>query len=145
MKKLTGIMLIIAVLAACKPEENYKKVRDDVIRFHDKAMADHEKIVKNRMRIDTLRHNLTSLKLQHSEIDTLKERAEINSILQRLGDAEDRMNDWMVKFEPDVSGKSNTMAVQYFKNELLKIEQIDSVYKKEIRLSDAYLNKFRNP
>ncbi|MNY83295.1 hypothetical protein D3C86_2259730 [compost metagenome] len=53
------------------------------------------------------------------------------------------MNDWMHNFEPDVTGKSNEDAVQYFKDEKAKIAEVDSLYKKEIASSNAYLERFK--
>ncbi|MNY82604.1 hypothetical protein D3C86_2248100 [compost metagenome] len=57
--------------------------------------------------------------------------------------AEDSMNDWMHKFEPDVTGKSNDEAIQYFEAEKAKIATIDSLYKVEIKVSGEYLSKFK--
>ncbi|MES2454703.1 MAG: hypothetical protein V4594_04150 [Bacteroidota bacterium] len=145
MNKIINILLLVVVISACKQEEDYKKVRDEVMIFHDEVMRDNGRIVNNQMKLDTLLHQLPSLKLQFPEVDTLKEAAAISSLVKELGDAEELMNDWMHKFEPDVTGKSNTEAVQYFKSEKARIAQIDSLYKKEIVASDTYLKKFKMP
>lgn len=138
-------MAIVAV--ACnqqqKQETDYKVVRDEVMKFHDVVMADHGVIVSNQMKLDTLVKDLRGLKLKFPEVDTLKEKETIVALIQDLTKAEDSMNDWMHKFEPDVTGKSNEVAVQYFKDEKAKIAAVDSLYKKEIGLSNAYLEKFK--
>lgn len=138
-------MAIVAI--ACnqqqKQEKDYKAVRDEVMQFHDLVMADHGVIVKNQMKLDSLLKDLKGLKAKFPEIDTVKEKESMTAMTRDLSKAEDHMNDWMHRFEPDITGKSNEVAVQYFKDEKAKISAIDSLYKKEISLSNVYLDKFR--
>jgi hypothetical protein len=133
------------VVISCKQGENYKDVRDEVMKFHDVVMEDHGKIVSNQMKLDTLLQSLKLVKQRFPETDTLKEKNAISALLKQLTSSEESMNDWMHKFEPDVTGKSNEEAVTYFKEEKTKIRKIDSLYKADIAVSDAYLNKFKKP
>ncbi len=138
-------MAIVAI--ACnqqqKQEKNYKTVRDEVMQFHDLVMADHEVIVKNQMKLDSLLKDLKGLKARFPDVDTVKEKERMIALIGDLSKAEDRMNDWMHAFEPDVTGKSDPVAVQYFEDEKAKIAAVDSLYKKEISLSNVYLDKFK--
>ncbi|WEK17531.1 MAG: hypothetical protein P0Y49_12065 [Candidatus Pedobacter colombiensis] len=143
MKKSIGALIIAIAAVACTQKADYKVVRDEVMKFHDVVMADHGKIVNNQMALDTMLKDIKGLKNKFPEVDTLKEKTEITALLSKLTVAEDSMNDWMHKFEPDVTGKSNEAAVQYFESEKSKIAAIDSLYKVEIKLSDDYLNKFK--
>ncbi|TCC97087.1 hypothetical protein [Pedobacter hiemivivus] len=143
MKKSIGALFIAIGAIACTQKGDYKVVRDDVMKFHDVVMADHGKIVNNQMALDTLMKDIKGLKTKFPELDTLKEKTEINALLSKLTQAEDSMNDWMHKFEPDVTGKSNEAAIKYFESEKAKIAAIDSLYKSEIKLSDDYLSKFK--
>ncbi|SMD12413.1 hypothetical protein [Pedobacter nyackensis] len=143
MKKSIGILLISVAAIACTQKGDYKRVRDEVMKFHDVVMADHGKIINNQMALDTLVKDLKGLKLKYPKVDTLKEKAEITALLNKLTTAEDSMNDWMHKFEPDVTGKSNDEAIQYFEAEKSKIATIDSLYKVEIKVSGEYLSKFK--
>nr|WP_068891388.1 hypothetical protein [Pedobacter panaciterrae] len=147
MKRIIFIAFIVIIAAACtqqnKDTTDYKAVRDEVMKFHDVVMGDHSTLVNNQMKLDTLLKNLSGLKIKFPDVDTLKEKQAITEMLKNLSKAEDEMNDWMHKFEPDVTGKSNEVAVQYFKDERKKIEVIDSLYKQEIKLSDDYLSKFK--
>jgi len=147
MKNILGILFMAIVVVACnqqqKQETDYKVVRDEVMKFHDVVMADHGVIVNNQMKLDTLLKDLKGLKSKFPDVDTLKEKDAITALVKDLTKAEDSMNDWMHKFEPDVTGKSNEVAVQYFKEEKAKIAAVDSLYKKEIGLSNAYLEKFK--
>lgn len=142
MKQLIGFLLVTIVATACKQNVDYKTVRDEVMKFHDVVMADHGVIVNNQMKLDTLVRDLKGLKTRFPEIDTLKEKETIKALINELTKAENSMNDWMHQFEPDVTGKSNEAAVQYFRDEKTKIVAVDSLYKQEIKLSNAYLAKF---
>lgn len=113
------------------------------MKFHDIVMEDHGTLVNNGMKLDSLLKDLPALKNKFPDLDTLKEKATMTATLERLNKAEDLMNDWMHKFEPDITGKSNEEAVRYFKAERIKIEKIDSLYKAEVKLSGTYLAQFR--
>jgi hypothetical protein len=142
MKKLTGILLLTAAIIACKQPVDYKKVRDEVMQFHDVVMADQHIVLSNQLKLDTLLKDLKGLKAKFPEVDTLIEKEDIKALIADLTKADDQMNNWMQQFEPDVTGKSNEVAVQYFRDEMVKIVAVDSLYKKEIRASGAYLRKF---
>lgn len=136
-------IVVVACNSAQNKETDYKAVRDEVMKYHDVVMADHGLVINNQMKLDTLVKDLRALKLSFPEVDTLKEKEAINAMIKELSAAEESMNDWMRNFEPDVTGKSNEVAVQYFKDEKAKIAAVDSLYKKEIVLSNAYLERFR--
>ena len=141
MNKLTSLLLLVLLSVACQQEENYKKLRDEVVQFHDVVMNDHGKIIGNQMRLDTLILRLNAFKQANPAIDTVLERKKIEDIIGSLKAAEVSMDRWMREFEPDVSDKSNREAVEYFKKEKLKILRIDSVYKLEIRISQEFLSR----
>lgn len=142
-KKIIAVLVLATAVSACKPTVDYKSERDEVMKFHDVVMEDHGKLVDNQMKLDTMIKSLPALKQQFPAMDTLKEKGLMKETQGRLNKAEDLMNDWMHKFEPDITGKSNDDAVLYFKGERKKIAQIDSIYKAEIKSSDAYLSKFK--
>ena len=140
------LFLFVGIVLGCtqqKKTNDYKIVRDEVMQFHDVVMKDQSVLVSNQMKLDTLSKNLKDLKLDYPEIDTLKEAAGLKKLVADLTVADDAMNDWMHQFEPDVSGLSNEQAIAYFKAEKQKIASIDSVYKKEIKASSEYLQRFK--
>lgn len=143
MKKLTGVLVLALGAMACTQNTDYKQERDDVMKFHDVVMGDQGVVVNNQMKLDTLLKDLKGLKTKFPDIDTVKEKETIKDLLADLTKAEDGMNDWMHKFEPDVTGKSNEESVKYFKAEKVKIMAVDSLYKKEIKSSGDYLSKFK--
>lgn len=143
MNKMILVIALMALATACTTGVNYKTERDEVMKFHDVVMEDQGKVVDNQMKLDSLLKNLSALNKQYPTIDTLKEKGLMTATKIRLEKAEELMNDWMHKFEPDITGKSNEEAVVYFKAERVKIVKIDSVYKTEIKASDAYLSQFK--
>lgn len=136
------MLALVIITGACTPAANYKTERDEVMKFHDVVMEDHGKLVDHQMKLDTLLKSLPALRQKYPAMDTLREKETMKQTLERLNKAEDLMNDWMHKFEPDVTGKSDAEAVTYFKAERLKIGRIDSVYRSEITSSGVYLAKF---
>ena len=143
-KFLIGLVLISVIGMSCSQQADYKVQRDKVIELHDEVMADQGRIVANQMKLDTMLNSLSKLKVSHPKVDTLVEKDSIRLLIDRLTKSEERMNQWMHEFEPDITGKSNEEAIKYFLNEQLKIKEVDRSYKEELKLSDAYLSKFQD-
>jgi hypothetical protein len=137
------LLLASSFTLACNSKTDYKVERDKVIQLHDVVMEDQGKVVDNQMKLDTILKNLKDLKLKFPLVDTLKEKDSLKAVVAALAHSEDQMNTWMHEFEPDVTGKSNEEAVQYFLREQLKIKKVDSLYKQELKSSNAYLKKFK--
>jgi hypothetical protein len=139
--------LILGLLAitfySCKPSVDYKEKRAEVIKYHDVVMADAGNVVDMQMRLTDMLKNLGTLKAKNPLIDTLKEKDSILVVQTRLSKADDAMNEWMHKFEPDVTGKSNEQAIAYFESEKTKIKHVDNLFKQEIMFADRYLSKFK--
>lgn len=127
----------------CKPTADFKEKRTEVIKYHDVVMADAGNVADKQLQLGDMLKNLAELKRKYPVIDTIKEKDSILYVQQRLNKAEDAMNDWMHKFEPDVTGKSDEQAISYFESEQLKIKHIDSLFKQEISFADRYLSKFK--
>jgi hypothetical protein len=142
-KRILGMVLIMAAFLSCKPQGDYKKDRDEVIKVHDLVMADHGKVVDKQLALEDMLKGLRTLKAKNLGIDTLKEKDSIIIVRDRLEKAEEAMNTWMHEFEPDVTGKSNEEAIAYFRAEKDKIQQVDSMFKKELKSTDSYLSKFK--
>lgn len=133
----------IFIIPACKQEPDFKVVRQKVLDQHDQLMIETEKVMTLQMKLDTLsKSGLKTLKITQPTLDTLAEQQQIKILLAELGKADDSMNNWMHAFNPDAEGKSNHDAVLYFKEEKLKVNQIDSLYKKVLSDADQYLGRF---
>lgn len=135
-----GLML----MQACKQEVSYKQVRDEVIAMHDKLMADDEKVMSNKMQLDTLVTPafLLKVKTDKPETDTATLHHQVDSLRQVLYTAGNRMSEWMQKFQPEQSGKSNAEAVAYFEGEKQKVIKLDSLYRSLLQQSATYIKKY---
>src|ERR1700748_3633974 len=125
MKKIFMILLTGAVLSACtdkKAEE--KTILDSIMATHDKVMGADEQLMKNKMQLDTLaKQNLPT-----------KDSAEMLSKMS--GAAENNMENWMHKFDPEHKGKSNDETIAYLNDQKKQITQIDSELTAMIEMSN---------
>ena len=138
-----GTMVMAVIAVACTPKKDYKASRDEVMKLHDVVMADQGRIVNNQMKTDTLLKDLAGLKVKFPQLNSVALQDTLRMVALNLARAEEAMNTWMHEFEPDVTGKSNEEAIKYFEAEKKKIAGIDSMYKAELKSSDAYLSKFK--
>ncbi|MFD2286932.1 hypothetical protein GJU39_09285 [Pedobacter petrophilus] len=137
----TFLMILIgaSVFLSCKSERNYKEVRQEVIDIHNKVMADGEQAEKYRMMLK----DLSKIQLDQPILnDTLSRRNEISVLIGKLTKADQNMLDWMQRFQPDIEGKSNSEAVKYFKDEMIKIKKLDAQYQEALKESGVFLKKF---
>ncbi|KQC01143.1 hypothetical protein [Pedobacter sp. Hv1] len=141
MKNIIQVLVLLGMMMSCTPKENNENVRAELMKFHDQLMMDNEAIIGNQMKLDTLLKDLKGLKVKYPAIDTVKEKANINEMLKRLTQVEDKMNDWMHNFNADFKDPSPEATLQYFKAEREKIAAIANAYQQEINSSNAYLNQ----
>ncbi|MCJ0743449.1 hypothetical protein [Pedobacter montanisoli] len=143
MKRILLIVLTATAITACKPKQDATTVKNETMKIHDQVMANHGKIIANQMKIDTLLKDMKALKQQFSSIDTIQEKTNLKTMLNRLLKAEESMNDWMHHFNPDYNNTNMDSVIYYYKTEKQKINVIDSLYKREIQESNQYLSKFK--
>lgn len=130
--------LTLSILA-CGQKNGYKELRADVMKLHDEVMAKNDLVVHQQMKLDSLLKGLDSLKQAHPGLDTVKSRQDLQGLKKGLEDAEEEMNQWMQRFEPDAEGKSNDAAVAYFEGEKRKLNHIDSLYNVNTKATESYL------
>jgi len=129
MKKITLLALTVLIFAACNNSKNDEKsVLDDVIKMHDTVMAHSDQLMKNKMKLDTL--------LQTAD-DTAK--IKINQLKNELNKADDDMEDWMQKFDPEQKGKTHNQVMNYLNSQKARIEAIDSAINTSVKQSAAYI------
>lgn len=141
MKNFIQMLCLVAIVVSCTPKENNENVKTELMKFHDQLMMDNDAIIGNQMKLDTLLRDMKGLKAKNPTIDTVKEKEQINKMLNRLTDVEDKMNDWMHNFNADFKDPSPEVTLNYFKSEREKIAAIANAYQQEIKLSNAYLNQ----
>ncbi|WP_293305358.1 hypothetical protein [Pedobacter sp. UBA5917] len=124
-------MVVICLWFSCKQEQDYKIIRSEVVARHDKVMNDADLANGQKSVLDSIYRSVKS-----SGNDTVK----LAEAIRKVDEANQQMESWMNHFEPDVSGKSNEEASDYFKAELKKINDLDKQFKAVIICSDRYLD-----
>ncbi|KQS39827.1 hypothetical protein [Pedobacter sp. Leaf194] len=128
---ISTICLIILIFSACKTEPDSSAVKKELLNIHDKLMLDGEKVVKNRMALDSL--------LKSGKIKDAKDSTELADLITGLNKADENMMDWMHFFKDDFKGKDEKEALTYYKSEMVKIRGVEDNYIKVTRTSDSLL------
>ena len=136
MKKLIIAAFALFALSACNDGKDQEKaLQDEVIKIHDKVMADDNRLMDNKMKIDTL---ITTTPY----IDTAK-KAELTRLKAELMVAEQAMENWMQNFDPEKGSKSHEDKVTYLTDQKKQIMTIDSLMNAAIDKSTQYLNTIK--
>jgi len=137
------ILVFASVFLSCKSERNYKDVRQQVIDVHNKVMTDGEQAEKYRIMLEKLsKIQLQISSDQHMLGDTASRRNKISVLIGKLTKADQNMLDWMQRFQPDIEGKSNSEAVKYFEEEMVKIKKLDAQYQVALKEANVFFKKF---
>ena len=134
MKKLIIAAFAVFALSACNDgKEQEKALQDEVIKIHDKVMGADNRLMDNKMKIDTLLTTTT---------DTAQ-KAELTRLQTELTTSEQAMENWMQKFDPEQGNKSSDEKVAYLTDQKKQIVTIDSLMNAAIDKSTAYLNTIK--
>lgn len=134
MKKLLIAVLASLILSACTDQKAQEKtILDSVIKVHDKVMGSEERLMDNKMKLDTI------LKQADSAANT-----SAAALRKQLTMADNAMEDWMHKFDPDYKGKTDEETVAYLNDQKKQIMAIDSLVNTAINESDKYLKKIKS-
>ncbi|SDC12558.1 hypothetical protein [Pedobacter soli] len=139
-RQITTAIGVLAILfSSCKTEPNAEAVRKEVLNIHDKLMIDGEKVVKNKMKLDTL---LLSGQLKKSP-DSAAAKQQVSDVIARLNAADEKMMDWMHFFKDDFKGKTEQEDLDYYKSQMIKIRDVEDGYIKVTRESDSVLKIYK--
>ena len=133
MKKLSVILLSSLILAACS---NNKKQEDELLKnilnIHDKVMNKDEALMKNKMVLDSL------LKLPAKDT---AEKTNMKAVELKLKAAEEAMEIWMQKFDPDIiNKKQHDEIIKYYNEQKKAIISVDSLMDTAVKESTQYLS-----
>jgi hypothetical protein len=129
MKLISVILLTALAFCSCKDGAKEEKAQfTEILKVHDKLMANDDALMKNKMKLDSL------LKLK------LKDSLEIKAADTKLSSADDAMGTWMHHFNPDVSGKSHDEVMKYYADQKKQIMAVDSQINSAITESGKYLS-----
>ncbi|MEH3115977.1 hypothetical protein [Pedobacter terrae] len=129
------LALLTVLFIACKTEPDAKAVRQEVLNIHDKLMIDGEKVIKNKMKLDTL---LVSDQIKLSP-DSAVLKQKIVGLITQLNAADEKMMDWMHFFKDDFKGKTAQEDLDYYKSEMVKIRAVEDKYIKVTKASDSLI------
>ena len=134
MKKLIIAVFALFALSACNDGKNQEKaLQDEVIKIHDKVMGADNRLMDNKIKIDTLLTTTT---------DTTQ-KAQLTRLNAELMVAEQAMENWMQNFDPEKGSKSHEDKVTYLTDQKKQIITIDSLMNAAIDKSTQYLNTIK--
>ena len=126
-------IITCVILSACTDKKAQEEaVLNDVIKIHDKVMASDDRLMKNKMQLDTL--------LKQGKL-TSKDSAKMLS--DKLTVADSAMEKWMHDFDPDHAGKSHDETMTYMTKQKAEIAAIDSQLDIAISESGKYLKNIK--
>ncbi|MES2277363.1 MAG: hypothetical protein V4592_15155 [Bacteroidota bacterium] len=127
---LIALLLVACTFSACKDEKAEEKAKmAEVIKVHDNVMGKSELVVKYKSILDSLVKTTTDSGVIAKNLELKKE----------LTTADDAMEDWMHKFNPDFSGKSHTDVMVYLHDQQSEINRVDSLISTAVDKAGKYL------
>ena len=134
MKKLIIAAFAVFALSACNDGKDQEKaLQDEVIKIHDKVMANDSRLMDNKMKIDTL----------ISTVNDTTQKADLTQLNAELVKSEQAMEIWMQNFDPEKGSKSHEEKVAYLTDQKKQIVTIDSLMNAAIDKSTQYLNTLK--
>lgn len=130
MKNILPALLAILLLAGCGNEKAQEKaLLDSVIKAHDRVMGYDGTITKERS-------SLKSLVLAKPAL-----RDSINYYLKTLDASDNKMMDWMNKFNPDFTGKTHGQVMSYLYSQEKEVTRVDSQMKLDVSQAADFLKR----
>jgi hypothetical protein len=133
MKKLSVILLASLIFTACTGDKKQEKeLLDKILKVHDKIMNKDDILMKNKMALDSL------LKLPAKDT---AEKTNMKAVELKLKAADEAMEIWMHKFDPDVmNNKPHDEIVKYYNDQQKAIMSVDSLMNAAVDESTKYLS-----
>ncbi len=130
-KPLLAAFISLALSACLDTKKQEKDLLNNILKVHDKVMGSDEALMKNKMQLDSL------LKLPAKDT---AEKVNMKALDTKLVAAEEAMETWMHKFEPDVTGKSHEVIIKYYNEQKRGIMSVDSQMNVAITESNKYIS-----
>jgi len=125
---------ITACNSAGGDKEQEKKQQDVILQMHDKMMDKDELVLTNKSKLDTL------LKKYPNDVTKTEK---INGLIKQIDAADDAMQNWMHKFNPDYTGKSHQEVMEYLHSQQRQITSVDSLLDVAADTSSKFLSEVK--
>jgi formate dehydrogenase maturation protein FdhE len=135
MKRILIAALIALTFYSCADNtQQEKNLLNDILKVHDKVMNKDEVLMKNQSHLDSL------LK---SKLKDTAEKVNIKAIDLKVVAAQEAMENWMTRFQPDMTGKSHDEVMKYYSDQKKQVIAVDSQVNVAIKESDKYLSNHK--
>jgi hypothetical protein len=131
MKKILAVALAVSLFYACSDDTKKENdLKNEIINMHEKLMNNDEALMKNKMKLDTL-------------LKQKKDTVAVKPLISKATAADDAMEQWMSKFQPDMTGKSHDEVMTYYAGQKKQIISVDSAINAAIKESGQYLSNHK--
>lgn len=128
-KILVAAFLMAGLFGSCSDDKGQEKtLMTDIMNKHDTVMGKSDLIIKYRSSLDSV-------------TKTSKDTTEVHALKSQLNMADEAMETWMHKFNPDFTGKSHAEIVTYLQSQKKQIGKVDSLINLSLDKTDKYLKK----
>lgn len=132
MKRILVIAIVVCVIYSCKDNTQQEKdLLNQILKVHDGVMTKDEALMKSKNKMDSLLK--TALK-------DSSEKLNVKGIDMRLTAAGEAMENWMGKFQPDMTGKSHDEVMKYYTDQKKQVQAVDSQMNAAISEAKQYLS-----
>jgi len=123
-------LILVLAFTACQQQDNELAIKKTIDDLHNEAMVINEKAIKTTFKLDSLLQQ----KRGQKDGDTIS----LKNSIRQLNLADEKMMDWMHNFQLDFKG-SKTEALQYFKNQLDSVKQVQVQLEKAIEEAKPFI------
>ena len=110
-------IIISSIFFSCENENKVENKRKEVFAIHDEIMPEMGNLMKLKRETKAKIHLLDSIGIK-TDLDKL------NTIIQKLDEADEAMMEWMRNFKDPTEETSETEALGYLEEELKKIKEV---------------------
>ncbi|GAB3904608.1 hypothetical protein [Mucilaginibacter boryungensis] len=128
-KILVTAFWMAGIFSSCSDDKGQEKtLMTDIMNKHDTVMGKSDLIIKYRTSLDSV-------------TKTSKDTTEVHALKSQLNMADEAMETWMHKFNPDFTGKSHAEVITYLQSQKKQIGRVDSLINLSLDKTDKYLKK----
>ncbi|QQL50805.1 hypothetical protein [Mucilaginibacter ginkgonis] len=133
---LLTTLFFLACNSAADRKAEEKKIMDSIMTKHEKVMGDEEKLMENKMVIDSL---IKTAKFDAA--DSAVKKTELRAQSKKLTDADEAMDNWMHGFDPNNAKHQGDAKLKYLQEQSQLMNKIDAQITEAVKSSTQFLAK----